>query len=381
MEKSTQSKSKYSIILGVAFVWFTTHFGGGFASGAQIYSYYVRYGVWCLITPAIAMIYNAVFFAYCLYFARKHEVYDYRSYNNALYGRFAPVFSNLFEVLYICVMCVAPAVAFATGGATLSTLTGLPYLVCTLVIGVFIFIVAIFGTDLVRRVASVLSICIIVGLLIVYIPNIIASSHEISQTASTMNSDAFPLGKALYSAFLYGTFQLANVAVFVQHARSFDKPKDAVKSMGIGCVINIIMMTVVVLGIMTVASNPDMAKQSVPTLFMVQSGVGIRFLTPLISVLIILGAVSTAVNMVAAMVARICNKKPAKPAISPAAGSARITRKEIIAALICCLADFGIAQFGLLTLIQKAYSFLAYLAIPVILIPYVVRMIWERTKK
>ena len=197
MEKSTQSKSKYSIILGVAFVWFTTHFGGGFASGAQIYSYYVRYGVWCLITPAIAMIYNAVFFAYCLYFARKHEVYDYRSYNNALYGRFAPVFSNLFEVLYICVMCVAPAVAFATGGATLSTLTGLPYLVCTLVIGVFIFIVAIFGTDLVRRVASVLSICIIVGLLIVYIPNIIASSHEISQTASTMNSDAFPLGKAL----------------------------------------------------------------------------------------------------------------------------------------------------------------------------------------
>lgn len=381
MEKSTQSKSKYSIILGVAFVWFTTHFGGGFASGAQIYSYYVRYGVWCLITPAIAMIYNAVFFAYCLYFARKHEVYDYRSYNNALYGRFAPVFSNLFEVLYICVMCVAPAVAFATGGATLSTLTGLPYLVCTLVIGVFIFIVAIFGTDLVRRVASVLSICIIVGLLIVYIPNIIASSHEISQTASTMNSDAFPLGKALYSAFLYGTFQLANVAVFVQHARSFDKPKDAVKSMGIGCVINIIMMTIVVLGIMTVASNPDMAKQSVPTMFMVQSGVGSRFLTPLISVLIILGAVSTAVNMVAAIVARICNKKPAKPAISPAAGSARITRKEIIAALICCLADFGIAQFGLLTLIQKAYSFLAYLAIPVILIPYVVRMIWERTKK
>lgn len=31
------------MILGVAFVWFTTHFGGGFASGAQIYSYYVRY--------------------------------------------------------------------------------------------------------------------------------------------------------------------------------------------------------------------------------------------------------------------------------------------------------------------------------------------------
>ena len=129
------------MILGVAFVWFTTHFGGGFASGAQIYSYYVRYGIWCLIMPAAAMLYNTVFFAYCLRFARKHEVYDYRSYNNAFYGKFSPVFSNLFEILYLCVMCVAPAVAFATGGATLSALTGLPYLLCTFVIGVFIFIV------------------------------------------------------------------------------------------------------------------------------------------------------------------------------------------------------------------------------------------------
>lgn len=36
---------------------------------------------------------------------------------------------------------------------------------CTLIIGIFIFVVAIFGTDLVRKVASVLSICIIAGLL------------------------------------------------------------------------------------------------------------------------------------------------------------------------------------------------------------------------
>lgn len=185
-KKSSAGTGTYSIIFGVAFVWFTTHFGGGFASGAQIYSYYVRFGIWCLLMPALAMLYNGIFFAYGMRFARKHEVYDYRSYNNAFYGKFAPVFSNLFEVLYICVMCVAPAVAFATGGATLSTLTGLPYLLCTLIIGIFIFIVAIFGTDLVRRVASVLSICIIAGLLIVYIPNIIHGWSAIRAAAQQM---------------------------------------------------------------------------------------------------------------------------------------------------------------------------------------------------
>ena len=377
------------IIWGVAFVWFTTHFGGGFASGAQIYSYYVRYGIWCLFMPAVAMAYNGVFFAYSLRFARKHEVYDYRSYNNAFYGKFAPVFSNLFEILYICVMCVAPAVAFATGGATLSALTGLPYLLCTLIIGIFIFVVAIFGTDLVRKVASVLSICIIAGLLIVYIPNIVAGSHEIAAAAQSMGGENFPFGKALYSAFIYGTFQLANIAVFVQHAKSFRKPGDAVKSMGIGFVINAAMMIMVVLGIMTVSGKPEMTQQSVPTLFMVQNGVGKAFMTPLISVLIILGAVSTAVNMVAAMVKRICSglEKMQKgsdrgnedfTSENPVSVHQRPAAREILAAVICCVVDFGIAQFGLLTLIQKAYSILAYLAIPVILIPYVVHMVVTR---
>ena len=381
-----------AVILGVAFVWFTTHFGGGFASGAQIYSYFVRYGIWCLIMPVFAMLYNTVFFAYSLRFARKHQVYDYRSYNNAFYGRFAPIFSNLFEILYVCVMCVAPAVAFATGGATLSTLTGLPYLLCTFLIGVFIFVVAIFGTDLVRKVASVLSICIIAGLLIVYIPNIIYGLSGISAAAESMTKAELPFGDALYSAFLYGTFQLSNIAVFVQHAKSFDRPGDAVKSMGVGFVVNALMMVMVVLGLMTVYTNPDAAGQSVPTLFMVQNGVGASFMTPLISILIILGAVSTAVNMVAAMVKRICGEKEDKvsgegerasdeaEAAEEPAGKRRfqVTRKEIIAALICCIVDFGIAQFGLLTLIQKAYSFLAYLAIPVILIPYIIHMIATR---
>ena len=366
-----------ALVLGVAFVWFTTHFGGGFASGAQIYSYFVRYGAWCIVMPVLAMAYNGIFFAYSLRFARKHQVYDYRSYNNAFYGKFAPVFSNLFELLYLCVMCVAPAVAFATGGATLSQLTGLPYLLCTFLIGIFIFVVAIFGTDLVRRVASILSICIIAGLLIVYLPNIALNAGKISEAVASMGEQHLPLGPALYSTFLYGTFQLSNIAVFVQHAKSFEKPGDAVKSMGLGAVVNALMMVMVVLGLMTIYTNPQAAGQSVPTLFMVENGVGAAFMTPLISVLIILGAVSTAVNMVAAMVKRVCGESPA-PAPGEGKPRFRLGKKELIAALVCCVADFGIAQFGLLNLIQKAYSGIAYLAIPVILVPYLVHMVATR---
>lgn len=375
--KENNEKTSLGLILGVAFVWFTTHFGGGFASGAQLYSYFVRYGAWCLVMPAVAMAYNAFFFTYCLRFARKHEVYDYRSYNNAFYGRFAPVFSNLFEFLYIVVMCVAPAVAFATGGATLRAVTGLPYLLCTLLIGAFIFVVAIFGTDLVRRVSSVLSIVIIVGLLAVYLPNILSGAGRISDALSAMQAEDLSFGKALYSAFLYGTFQLCNVAVFVQHAKTFKKPSDAKKSMIVGFVINSALMIMVVLGLLTVYTDPDMASAQVPTVLMVQKGVGAAFFTPVISVLIILGAVTTAVNMVAAMVKRIGAAVLTDEEKKRTEGGKPVA-KTVLIALACCLIDFGIAQFGLLTLIAKAYSFIAYLAIPVILVPYIIHMIATR---
>ena len=365
-------------VLSVAFVWFTTHFGGGFASGAQLYTYFVKYGVWCLLLPVLAMAYDALFFGYALHFARKHEVYDYRSYNNAFYGRFAPVFSNLFEIIYLVTMCLAPAVAFATGGATLSAVTGLPYLACTLIIGLFIFVVAIFGSHLVRKVASVLSILIIAGLCVVYLPNIIAGTGRIAEAFAVMGAAELPFGKALYSAFLYGSFQLINIAVFVQHAEAFDEPAEAKKSMTVGFVINAVMMVVVALGLMTVCTDPEMASQSVPTLFVVSKGVGAAFMIPLISILIILGAVSTAVNMVAAMVRRIGSRVLTGDEKSHEEKTGRPVLKTVVIALVCCLVDFGIAQFGLLTLVSKAYSFLAYLEIPVILIPYIIHMIVTR---
>ncbi len=191
----------------------------------------------------------------------------------------------------------------------------------------------------------------VAGLLIVYVPNIIAGAGKIGDTVNAMKTADLPFGKALYAAFLYGTFQLANVAVFVQHAKSFEEPQDAGKSMAVGAVLNALLMIMVVLGIMTVYQNPEMSQQSVPTLFMVQQGVGSKFMTPLISVLIILGAVSTAVNMVAAMVKRIHDGLAERSSRTETAG--KISRTQILAALACCIADFLIAQFGLLTLIRR----------------------------
>ncbi len=315
---------------------------------------------------------------YGLRFAKLHDAYDYRTFNNKFYGKFAPIFSNLYELVYILLLCLAPSVAFATGGSTMQSLTGIPYMACTLIIGLFIFFVTIFGTDFVRKAASTLSVIIIAGLLIVYIPNIIVSWGDIVRNIKTLGADPAPAGPALWSCFIYGSFQLASIGLLYQHAESFKSEKEAGTSMIYGFIVNSGLIMLSTLGIMAVATNPDLSKDPLPVITLIKGGVGAGFMNPMISILIILGAVSTAVNMIAGAVQRVVvalekpeeRRKDGKP-----------TAKTLICALLCTILAFAIAQFGLLPLVKVGYGYLGYVTIVVVLVPFLIRMIGEAMGK
>lgn len=93
--------------MGIAFVAFTTQFGGGFASGAQIYQYFINYGIWCLLMPLITQGLYALFFWYGMRYAYKHKTYDYRSFSDSLYGKTRPIMSNLYEICYLIMIGTA----------------------------------------------------------------------------------------------------------------------------------------------------------------------------------------------------------------------------------------------------------------------------------
>ena len=219
-------KSKMPLAMGIAFVAFTTQFGGGFASGAQIYQYFINYGIWCLLMPLITQGLYALFFWYGMRYAYKHKTYDYRSFSDSLYGKTRPIMSNLYEICYLIMIGTASAAAFATGGSTLQMLFGIPYWVCTLIIAAFIFVIALFGTSVVRKCASTLSVLILIGLVLVLVPNIIVQWDAITAAISNLVSGKMPVisgesgafGPALYSAVLYFFFQLASVSVMYQHS-------------------------------------------------------------------------------------------------------------------------------------------------------------------
>ncbi len=392
MEKSTANKflvdkSRMPLAMGIAFVAFTTQFGGGFASGAQIKQYFINYGIWCLILPIVSQGLYALFFWYGMRYAYKHKTYDYRSFSNSLYGKTAPVMSNLFELCYLIMIGTASAAAFATGGSTLNTLTGIPYWLCTLVVAAFIFVIAMYGTNVVRAAASTLSVLILVGLVLVLVPNIIAQHDAIGSAISNMvagimvegSTETGGFGRALWMAVLYFFFQLASVSVMYQHMEPVTDKKQIDKA-AIGMfIVNFLSMELAIIGLLAVMYVPTMAEATVPMLVLVQNGVGSALLTPIISILIILGSISTGVNMIAGIVARTVNAVEKNKSEEDKKKGHLI--RMAIATLIFTAIAWGIAQFGLMAVVRQGYAYLGYAALITVFIPFIVHAIATRMQE
>ena len=78
-------------------------------------------------------------------------------------------------------------------------------------------------TDRIRKAATVVSYIIMIGILCVFIPNIIAQWGPITQTISQMAAGALPVGSqergsygsALWYCVLYGAYHVASIGLYV----------------------------------------------------------------------------------------------------------------------------------------------------------------------
>ncbi len=374
-------KNKMPLAVGVAFVAFTTQFGGGFASGAQIYSYFINYGIWGLLLPLLSQFLLAFFFWYGLRYAFLHKTYDYRAFGDSFYGKYKVLFSNLYEITYLILIATATSAAFATGGSTLNSLFGIPYWLCTLVVGAFIFVISLYGTNLVRKCASTLSVLIIVGLLVVLLPNIAVQSGTIMESIGRLAAGELPVGStesgligaAVKSAILYFAFQLPSIGLMYQHTEPLTDVKQVDRAAVYMFLCNFAAMMLSIIGMLAIAFKPELEGASIPMLVFVSSGVGKTVLTPIISILIILGAVSTGVNMIAGIVTRTVNALERRMPSSKRESGHML--RSAIAAMIFTVGVWGISQVGLMAIIRKGYAYLGYAGFISVLIPFVLSML------
>lgn len=113
---------------------------------------------------------------------------------------------------------------------------------------------------------------------------------------------------------------------------------------------------------------------------LVQNGVGASILTPIISLLIILGAISTAVNMISGIVTRCVNAVERRMDSPEKKAQGHLGRNAVFTAIFTFLA-FAIAQFGLMTVVKKGYAYLGYAAFITLFVPFVVHAVATKGKE
>ena len=257
-----------------------------------------------------------------------------------------------------------------------------------LIIAAFIFVIALFGTSVVRKCASTLSVLILIGLGLVLVPNIIVQWDAITAAISNLVSGKMPVisgesgafGPALYSAVLYFFFQLASVSVMYQHMEPVTDKKQINKAAIEIFVFNFFAMELSIIGLLAVAYAADLVTATVPMLVLVQNGVSSGLLTPIISVLIILGSISTAVNMISGIVTRCVNAVERRMRSEKERQNGHLVRNAI-ATLIFTFLAFAIAQFGLLAVVKQGYAYLGYAAFITLFIPFIIHVIVTKGKE
>ena len=386
-----KSVDKPAMVLGIALVWFSAHIGGGFASGATLYTYFINQSAACLWLPIVSLAMIAFVYWWGWRYAQVHGTYDYRSFNNSFYGKYAPVFSNLYEVLIVFVVIIGAAVAFATGASVLESLVGIPYVPASLIVGGVIFLVCIFGTNVIRRMSVVFSVLMVCALLMIYVPAIALHGDAIAANLANMASaqpaadaSSAPSGTlalpALGMALMYGVFQASDVALYVQHMRPVKNARSVGKAMVASYFMNLVFVTLAMLGLLTVAGMPGIADEPVPLLTVIAGLPGGGALGVVAGLLIAIACISTAVMFTGGMVKRLCVLTEGSEAVEQAEDALRPTMRSVLFTALCVIVCCLVAQFGLLPLVSKGYSLLGYVAIFVVTVPYVANFIWCKTK-
>ena len=346
--------------LAVASVWFTTHFGGGFASGRQLVDFYVQYGVYALFMPFISVgIITAVLYV-SWDFSREHGLFDYRNWSNEYFKPYQAVFSNIIEIAYLTILLMATAVAFATGGTVVEETLGTPYLANTIFIAVLIFFLTIFGADLVRKAATVMAILIIGGMLTIYISNLFVNAGSL---AAVIKEAPAPKGfwPALWQAVKYGGLQCSLIGAYIAVADGLHSKADVRKAAFYGFLMNGGVLALASFGVL--AHYPVILAEKAPILYITRHGGGGEIGVMIVAVIIFLAVISTGVGLIYGGTRRVtawwC--KRTKTAPSP--------KIDAVSSIVYVTASWTIAKFGLIPLIGKGYVWIGMLSTPLVVVP------------
>ena len=361
-------KNKFltAISIGCATVWFSTHCGAGFASGTQELQYFANHGWFGVFMPIITFIIIAVTYYVGLETARQTDKWGYEGWSKEAYGGASKFLTPAMDLSIVITTIAATAASIATGGVLGNQYLNLPIWVGSAFMFVAITLLVIFGENIVRKNAMIMTSVILIIILIVMVAGLIkfapdiarlmgehyvnpaSSKFSIKGTDETVEGS---LGNAILWALAYAGFQVGAIGGITASFKGAKSKAEAKGAMTLGCILNIFMLVGICLLIFSGMPEiyTDEQARLLPTVFIVNQ-LDIPALGVLYPLLLFLALITTGVGFVFGILTRI------EPYVLNNMEN-KVAKKAIIsvAVLIVC---FMISKLGLMFVIKVAYKYL-----------------------
>ncbi|MDR3259770.1 MAG: hypothetical protein LBT51_09215 [Fusobacteriaceae bacterium] len=360
-EKSSAKKMAAIGAFAVASVMFSSHAGGGFATGNQANQYYVSTGIVGIVSVVLAMALLGLTIREAIIMKTTRNLKTHKEVFEVLYHPFGWL-EILFEV-YFNIMLICAAGAVVAGASKLVTETiGLSNMVTVVLIGIVLLVFSIFGVQLVAKASTVMAVGILITLFIIYFAGIGAKLNEIKIIISNPIT-SLDIKKGFINAFVYAGFQCVFVPTMIACGRPLETKKKITCAMVIAFVMNTLTLCLSVLMLLGWKVDFTAAGQTTLPVLYICKQLDIKVLNALYQIALLLCLISSGVNLVYGFITRFSSLKIVEKIEKP-------INRRIVTGAVAIIFSSILSLAGLDRIVKFGYGYCGYLGIFIIVIPF-----------
>ena len=356
---NSSNDASFGEIFALACVWFGTHVGGGFATGNQVYQFYVSYGWLGAITPFIAMALQAWCLRQAIIMARTNNLVSYKDFFRHLWEPY-PKLSVTFEIFYWIILLVAVGIAIAGAASLLSEDAGLPYPLAAMITGAILFVLTIFGADLIAKASTAMSVVILAACGCIFAIGIGTHWEQLITFFSTNHELPRGTFSPFVSAVIYAGFQLVGLPAIIACSTRIKTMRSVNAFFWLGFLMNAIALSLSACLLFAWSGDLDFSKITLPNVTICNL-TGVTWLYWAYAITLFLAFISTGITCIFGLVVRLEN--------SFGTGSLSIITRRSIISLAIMLVSIGLSLTGLTSLIKYGYGFCGYLSVFAVVLP------------
>ncbi len=333
--------------------------GGGYITGREVVEYFLDNGqaAWLVVTIVTIGFFLCMYMA--LELARITSSFHYASWSSVLLKKSAPAF----EVLFVAMAILVLAIVISAASSVISELANVTDSGLAIFVAVLVSTIVLLGERSIERL-KVVGTLFLYGCFGIFLYVLLRSSNL--ETGGVFHQSATPLN-AISDGLTYIGYNFVAIPASIFAAQGLKTKNETIIAAAIGAILGVVPMAMLVSGIGGLSG--EVLTQTLPLKYALQHASNDAWIITLYGVVLFVALIETAVGMSFALSKRVELRFPES------------NNKDVlrfVSAFMLIMAALLLSRIGVISLVAKGYSYMAWGFFAVAVAPLTYWFIFKR---